>query len=129
MARSRILTRLDAAGNWRVILSPRLLQPGSNTIFTIVLPPDTLPWQAGFRVRAVSLRELAAWNLNGRVFARLWPLWRLVLPDNKGPEQEIRTALFEMPLVLAPPEVRHDDQSAVGDGILSELGDPLPGDR
>jgi len=111
------------------ILSRRLLQPGSNAVFTIVLPPDTLRWQAGFRVRAASLRELAAWNLRSKWFARIWPLFRLVLPDNKGPEQEIRTALFELPLVLAPPDMRHEDQTAAGDGILSGLGGPLPWDR
>ena len=112
-----------------VILSRRLLQPGSNAVFTIVLPPDTLRWQAGFRVRAASLRELAAWNLRSKWFARIWPLFRLVLPDNKGPEQEIRTALFELPLVLAPPDMRHEDQTAAGDGILSGLGGPLPWER
>ena len=111
------------------ILSRRLLQPGSNAVFTIVLPPDTLRWQAGFRVRTASLRELAAWNLRSKCFARIWPLFRLVLPDNKGPEQEIRTALFELPLVLAPPDMRHEDQTAAGDGILSGLGGPLPWER
>ena len=111
------------------ILSRRLLQPGSNAVFTIVLPPDTLRWQAGFRVRAASLRELAAWNLRSKWFARIWPLFRLVLPDNKGPEQEIRTALFELPLVLAPPDMRHEDHTAAGDGILSGLGGPLPWER
>jgi hypothetical protein len=45
---------------------PRLLGPGSNAVFTVVLPPDTLRWQAGFRVRAASLRELAAWNLKSK---------------------------------------------------------------
>jgi len=112
-----------------VILSRRLLQPGSNAVFTIVLPPDTLRWQAGFRVRTASLRELAAWNLRSKWFARIWPLFRLVLPDNKGPEREIRTALFELPLVLAPPDMRHEDQTAAGDGILSGLGGPLPWER
>ena len=123
---SRGWTQREIGG---VILSPRLLQPGSNTIFTIVLPPDTLRWQAGFRVRAASLRELAAWNLRSKWFARIWPLFRLVLPDNKGPEQEIRTALFELPLVLAPPDMRHEDHTAAGDGILSGLGGPLPWER
>ncbi len=123
---SRGWTQREIGG---VILSPRLLQPGSNAVFTIVLPPDTLRWQAGFRVRAASLRELAAWNLRSKWFARIWPVCRLVLPDNKGPEQEIRTALFELPLVLAPPDLRHDDQTAAGDGILSGLGGPLPWDR
>ena len=123
---SRGWTQREIGG---VILSPRLLPPGSNAVFTIGLPPDTLRWQAGFPVRAASLRELAAWNLRSKWFARIWPVCRLVLPDNKGPEQEIRTALFELPLVLAPPDLRHDDQTAAGDGILSGLGGPLPWDR
>jgi hypothetical protein len=104
-----------------VILSSRLLRPGSNAVSTIVLPPDTLRWEAGFRVRAASLRELAAWNLRSKWFARIWPLCRLVLPDNKGPGQEIRTGPMELPLVLAPPDLRDDDRTAAGDGIFSVL--------
>ncbi len=112
-----------------VILSPSLLCPGSNTVFTVVLPLDTLRWQGGFRVRAASLREWATWKLNSRWFARLYPLCRWLLPQNKGRQHEITTGLVELPLVLAPPDLWHDDQTAADDATSSRFGGLLPWDR
>jgi hypothetical protein len=70
-----------------------VLPAGSNAMFWVYLPPDTLSWECGFSVETASVRERAISKLfQTRVWAPLQPLcgWALrLLPDKTGPELEV----------------------------------------
>ena len=73
-----------------------LLRPGSNTIASIRLPPDTLGWRVAYKVRNASLRQRVESAVPNEWRSLLYPLCRL-LSDREGPEQEIQSGRFERP--------------------------------
>jgi hypothetical protein len=88
-----------------------LLKPGSYTIVTLPLPPDTLRWQFSFKIRAASLSETVANALPPWWGSKLYPICAHLLSNRDGPEQEITTGVFEIsvhgPLVIdgwTPPQ-------------------------
>jgi hypothetical protein len=74
----------------------RLLWPGSNTVASIRLPPDTLTWRVAYKVRNASLRQRVESAVPNKWRSLLYPLCRL-LSDREGPEQEIQSGRFERP--------------------------------
>jgi hypothetical protein len=75
---------------------PRLLEPGSNTFGALVLPPGTLRWQVGYKVRAASLRHRVTSHLPaGWRRIRTWVGWPF--SNNEGPEQTIESPVFGPP--------------------------------
>jgi hypothetical protein len=81
-----------------VSLLPGLLRPGSNTSASILLPPDALRWQVGCKVRTASLRDRVLSRLGNKWGRRLNPLCQLLLSAKEGPEQEVKSTVFECPL-------------------------------
>ena len=76
-----------------------ILQPGSNTEFSVVIPLETRRWQIGFNVRTASMRERAIWNVRDGWWNRtyIFSSWPRLLPDMKGPEREVQSEVFEVP--------------------------------
>jgi hypothetical protein len=75
---------------------PALLRPGSNTYAIILLPPDTVRWQVGYRIRTASLRDRVTSRIPGKRLSRLRPLCERFLSSREGPEQQIRSGLFHL---------------------------------
>jgi hypothetical protein len=99
--------RVELPGGWAVralnpiamvSLLPDLLRPGSNTSATVLLPPDALRWQVVYRVRTASLRDRVLSRLGSKWRNRLYPLCQRLLSAKEGPEQEMRSSVFECPL-------------------------------
>jgi hypothetical protein len=74
-----------------------LLQPGSNTVAFVWLPPDTLRWRVAYKVRHASLRQRVESAVPGKWRSLLYPLCDHLLSDREGPEQEIQSSRFECP--------------------------------
>ena len=78
-----------------------VVEPGSNEVFRLDLPADTVRWKCGFSVRTASLGERMA----GRVIkiasqSGLYPLCRRLLqlvPYRPRPEQEFESEWLEVP--------------------------------
>jgi hypothetical protein len=87
-----IATRGTPAGP----LKPRLLMPGSNTVASIWLPPDTLRWTVAYKVRNASLRKRIESTLPGTWGSRLDALCGRFFSDAEGPEEDIQRD-FECP--------------------------------
>jgi len=98
-------------------LMPALLPPGSNAPAFILLPADTLRWQIRYPVRAASPRDRVMSRLPPKWRGRLRPLCERVFSAKEGPEQQIASDVFELPLVL---RARSDETPAHFDS------DPFP---
>ena len=78
-----------------------VVQPGSNEVFRLDLPADTVRWKYGFSVRTASIAERMA----GRVIkvasqSGLYPFCRRLLqfvPHGPRPEQEFESEWLEVP--------------------------------
>jgi hypothetical protein len=81
----------------RVPSSQMLLCPGSNTFALLVLPPDTLRWQVGYRTRVASIRERVILRIPSKLRGILDPICKRVLSDKGGSQWEIRSPVFECP--------------------------------
>jgi len=81
---------------------PLLLKPGSNTFAALLLPPGTLRWQVGYKIRAASLRERVTLNMPRAWRGYLHPVLIHFLSSREGPEREIESPLFDAPHVEPP---------------------------
>jgi hypothetical protein len=109
-----------------------VLDPGSNVVFSAVMPTKTLRWQFGFSVRAASLRERAFWEEQRGWLGRLPVLgeWPRLLPDRRGAEQELRSEIFDL---RVPPSSTHNEAMHLMSGhhvssVFGRPGRPLIGD-
>jgi hypothetical protein len=78
-----------------------VLRPGHATIFSVILPTNTLQWQCGFNIEATSVRERVIWRVLENKFVQKFPrlclhLW-LWLPDKvAGSVNEVRSPMMEI---------------------------------
>lgn len=80
-----------------VSLLPGWLRPGSNTSARLLLPPETLRWQVGCKVRTASMRDSLLSKLPAKWRNRLHPLCERLLSGKEGPKQEMTSGVFECP--------------------------------
>jgi hypothetical protein len=104
-------------------LRPRLLMPGSNTVASIWLPPDTLRWTVAYKVRNASLRKRIESKLPGTWGSRLDVLCGRFFSDAEGPEEEIQRD-FECPHNLS---LHWTGSSPFGLGSMETLLGAAPG--
>jgi hypothetical protein len=127
--------RAESASGWAVrdagLLAacpwyPGLLAPGSNISAIILLPPDTLRWQIGYKIRTASLRSLVASKIPRAWRNRLDPLCQRFLSGKEGPEEEVSSGLFECPpnfARLGDGEIKFPFDS---EGFLPVTSNPAP---
>jgi len=77
-----------------------VLSPGSNAVFWVLLPTNTLRWECGFNVYTATARERAVWKMSHVQIPRLLdPLcrWFVVrLPDRWGVRAQIKSGSLEV---------------------------------
>ena len=78
-------------------LMPTLLSPGASTSVSLVLPENTLRWQVGYKIRTASLRDRVSSRTPAKWRVRLQPLLEKLFSGKEGPEQEVRSRVFECP--------------------------------
>jgi len=95
-----------------------LLRPGSSIVFYAVVPKNALRWQFGFLVRTASLRERAYFRVLGGWWNQVHPIceWPRLLPHKTGPEQEIRSEVFDLRQTNSPAQGSHNQRPGVDAG-------------
>ena len=88
-----------------------ILPPGAGTTTVIQLPPETGRWQITYPVQPASKREAMIAKIPAKWRNSLRPLYTRLFSNKEGPEQEVTSAVFELPYVVkashpeAPPSL------------------------
>jgi len=83
-----------------------VLLPGSNEVFWLIIPADTVRWKYGLSVRVASTGErLAGGVISAATRSWIYPLCRKLLgllPHKSEPEKEFESEWLDVPNALQP---------------------------